>query len=56
MGNDTGFACFCLSYLRAACKVMHPILLPWPKLSEADVGGTAVPCCCHVADGSKGAV
>jgi len=44
---------------------MPPILLPWP-MSEVDVGVMAVEaepshqysvtCCCHVTDGSKGAV
>ena len=51
--------------LRAALKVMPPMLLCWPTMSEADVGGTEVEvwpsyqypitCCCHVTDGSRGA-
>ena len=51
---------------RAAGKVMPPILLSWPSMSEADVGGMAVEVepshqysatfCCHVTDGSRGAV
>ena len=28
--------------MRAALKVMPPILLCWPMMSEADVGGMAV--------------
>ena len=45
---------------------MPPILLCWPMMSEADVGGMAVEVepsyqysitvCCHVTDGSRGAV
>ena len=52
--------------MRAALKVMSPILLCWPMTSEVDVGGTAVDaepsrqysitCCCCVTDGSRGAV
>ena len=51
---------------RAALKVMPPILLHWPTTSDADVGGMtvgveplhhySVTCCCHVTDGSRGAV
>jgi len=52
--------------MRAAPKVMPVLLLCWPMMSEADVGGTAVevelshqysitPCCC-MTDGSRGAV
>ena len=50
----------------AALKVVHPILLCWPMMSEADVGGMAVESepfhqypiifCCHVTDGSRKAV
>ena len=53
-------------YMRAARKVMHPVLLCWPTASEVGVGGMAVKVepsrqysitfCCHVADGSRGAV
>ena len=53
-------------YMRAARKVMHPVLLCWPTASEADVSVMAVEVktphqypitfCCHVADGSRGAV
>jgi len=51
---------------RAAPKVMHPILLFWPTMANADVFGMAVEAepshqysvtlCCHVTDGSRGAV
>ena len=51
---------------RAAPKLMPPILLCWLMMSEADVGGMAVEVepsnqypvtfCCHVTDGSRGAV
>ena len=51
---------------RAALKVMSPILLCWPTISEVGVGGMAVeaepshqfsvPCCCCVTDGSRGAI
>jgi len=54
------------SEMRAAMKVMLPILLHCLTTSEADVGGTAVGVepshqysitfCCHVKDGSRGAV
>ena len=51
-------------FTRAALKVMPPILLCWPTVSEADVGILTVKvehscqysimlCCC---DGSRGAV
>ena len=50
----------------AALKVTPPILLCWLTMSEAAVGGMAVEgelswkhsvtCCCHVTDGSRGAV
>jgi len=50
----------------AALKVLRPILLCWPTLSESDVGGMTVDaepsyvvivtlCCCAI-DGSRGAV
>jgi len=52
--------------MRAAAKLPLPILLCWPTTSEVDVGGMAVEvepyrqyyvaCCCHVTDGSRGAV
>ena len=55
---------FCI--MRAALKVMPPVLLCWPMMSEADVGGMAVEdqpshqncltVCCHVTDGSSGVV
>ena len=48
---------------RAALTVMSPMLLSWPTMSEADVGGMAVEVepshqypitfCCCVADGSR---
>jgi len=53
-------------HMRAATKVMPPILLSWPLISEADVGIMAVQvelphqysitCCCHVTGGSRRAV
>ena len=46
--------------MRAALKVMPPILLYWPTVLEVDVGGMAVEAeptfCCHATDGSSGAV
>ena len=52
--------------MRAALKIMLPILFCWPTTSEADGGGMTVEvepshqysitCCCHVTDGSRGAV
>jgi len=54
------------STMRAAPKVMPPILLCWPTMSETNVGGMAVEVepshqypimfCCHVTDGSRGTV
>jgi len=51
---------------RVAPKLMPPILLCWPTMSEADVGGMAVEVepshhysvkfCCRVTDDSRGAV
>ena len=51
---------------RAAPKVMSPILLYLPTMSEVDIGGMAVEVesfhqysikfCCHVMDGSRGVV
>ena len=51
--------------LKAAPKVMPPVLLCWSMTSEVDVGGMAVEdepshqhsitFCCHVTDGSRGA-
>ena len=51
---------------RAALKVMLTVFLCWPMISKVDVGVTAVEvgllcqyyitCCCHVTDGSRGAV
>ena len=51
---------------KVALKVMLLILLCWPTVSEADVGGMAVEaepscqyfisCCCCVTDGSRGEV
>ena len=50
--------------MRATPKVMSPILLCWPMMSQADSGGMAVEvepshqysitCCCCVTDGSGG--
>ena len=58
--NDT------VHFVRAAPKIMPPILLCWPAMTEADIGGMAVEAepshqysiifCCHVTDGSRGAV
>ena len=58
-----GAALICM---RAALRVMPPILLCWPTTSEANAGGMAVytepshqysiTCCCHVTDGSRGVV
>jgi len=52
--------------MRAAPKLMPPVLLCWPMTSEADGGGMAVEVepshqhsitfCCCVTDGSRGAV
>ena len=52
--------------MRAAPKIIPPILLFWLTMSEADVGGVAVEVepscqysimfCCHVTDGIRGAV
>ena len=52
--------------MRSALRVMPPILLYWPMISQANVGDTAVEIepshrypitfCCCVADGSGGAV
>ena len=54
------------TYTRAVPKVVPTVVLCWPTISEADVGGMAVwvepshqysvTCCCHVTDGSRGAV
>ena len=53
-------------FMRAAKNVMPAILLHWPTVSEADVGGMAVEaepshqysdtCCCRVTDGSRGSL
>ena len=50
--------------MRAALKVMPPILLYWPTVSEVDVGDMAIEVepshqysltyCCCVSDGSRG--
>jgi len=52
--------------MKAAPKVMPHILLCWPAISEVSVGAMAVEAepsyqyfitfCCHVTDGSRGAV
>jgi len=52
--------------IRTAPKVMPPVLLCWPMISEADVSGIAaevelshhhsIPFCCCVTDDSRGAV
>jgi len=52
--------------MRAAPKVMPPVLLCWPTMLEVDVGDMAVEAepfhlylitfCCSVMDGSRGAV
>ena len=51
---------------KTALKIMPPILLCWPMMSEADVGGMAVKAepshqhsmtfCCCVTDGSRGGI
>ena len=53
-------------FMRAALKVMPPLLLCWPLMSEADVGDVAVEvepsyqrsiaCCCCAPNGSREAV
>jgi len=57
-------SCYRVNYCEL--KVMPPILLCWPMMSEKDVGGMAVEVepfqqyfitfCCHETDGSRGAV
>ena len=52
--------------MRAALKVTPLVLLRWPTMSEVDVDSMftetepshqhPIPCCCHVTDGSRGAV
>jgi len=52
--------------MSAAPKVMPPSLLRWPTMSEVSVGGMAIGVepfcqysitfCCHVKEGSEGAV
>ena len=52
--------------MRAALKVVPPILLCWPTVSKEDVGDMAVeaepshqypiPLCCRVTDGSRGTI
>jgi len=52
--------------MRAALKVVPPILLCWPTVSEVVIGVMAVevepsrqysvPCCCYATDGSRGAM
>ena len=57
--NDTVY------FTRTALKVMLPVLLCWPMMLEATVGGMAVESepshqysitCGHATDGSRGAV
>ena len=53
-------------FMRATLKVMPPVLSCWPTTSEAAGGGMAgelepsrqypIMFCCHVTDGSRGAV
>ena len=53
-------------FTKAAPKIMPPVLLYWPTMSEADVGDMAIEnelyhqysviFCCYVADGTRGAV
>ena len=55
-----------LHVMRAAPKVMSPLLLCWSTMTEGDIGGVAVevepshqhsiPFCCFATAGSKGAV
>ena len=52
--------------MKAALKVMPPILLCWSVMSEMDISGMVIEvepshqysstCCCHVTDGSRGAI
>jgi len=52
--------------MMAALKVLPSLLLYWPTTSEADVDGMvaevepshhcSIKFCCHVTDGSRGAV
>ena len=54
------------STMRTVLKVVPPILLCWPTVSEVDIGVMAVevepsrqysvPCCCYATDGSRGAM
>jgi len=50
-------------YMRAAPKVLPPILSCWLKTAEVDVGMVVevepshqYPFCCHMKDGSRGTV
>ena len=55
-----------ITCMKAALKLLPPVLLYRLMVSEADIGGMAVEdepshqysitCCCHVTDGSTGAV
>ena len=55
-----------ICFKRAALRVMSPILLRWPTVSEVDAGSTAVEAepshqysitfCCCMTDGSRGEV
>ena len=50
--------------MRAALKVLPPVLWCWPTMAETDVGGTAaeadpsyqylIMCCCCLRDGGRG--
>ena len=52
--------------MNAALKIIPPISLSWPTMSEVDVGDMAVEAqpshqysvtfCCHVTDGSRGTI
>ena len=63
--HSTRARTFC-QYTWATLKVMPAILLCWPTMSEAPVGGMTVQAesshqysitfCCHVTDSSRGAV
>jgi len=57
---------YAMDSTRAVLKAMPSILWCWPMISEADFCGMAegdepshhypVKCCCHVTDGSRGAI
>jgi len=64
--SENGWNVYQRQNTRVAPKVMLPILLCVPTISKRNVGAMAVEvgpshkycvtCCCHVTDGSRGAV